>query len=91
MLVSGRESPIHLLYAFDETSRLTEHSCALVPTHEGHAAITVTFADVTAAEMAKEQVSPRHTEGRGSPRHTAESTRQSPHGRVHARALRHPL
>mmetsp|Transcript_2816 Transcript_2816/g.8244 ORF Transcript_2816/g.8244 Transcript_2816/m.8244 type:complete len:743 (-) Transcript_2816:2018-4246(-) len=56
MLRPGGKPPLHLIFAFEETSKLTEHSVALVPTHEAHAAITVTFVDVTLAESAKQLV-----------------------------------
>lgn len=56
VLLPGGNASVYLLFAFDQTSKLTDHSVALNPTHEGHAAITVTFADVTAAELAKELV-----------------------------------
>jgi len=60
VLRPGGEPPVYLLYAFDETSKLTNHSVALMPTHEGHAAITVTFVDVTVAESAKDLVRKRY-------------------------------
>ena len=36
--VKGNARPIYLTYTFDETSNLTEHSVALRPVMEGHAA-----------------------------------------------------
>jgi len=60
VLLPGGEGPLYLLYAFDETSKLTDHSVALMPTHEGHAAITVSFADVTRVEAAKALVRKRY-------------------------------
>jgi len=56
MLRPGGKPPLHLIFAFEETSKLTEHSVALRPTHEAHAAITVTFVDVSRSEAAKQLV-----------------------------------
>jgi len=56
----GRDEPLHLRYSFEETTRLTDHSVALQPMHEGHAAVTVLFTDVSAGEAAKELVRRRY-------------------------------
>ena len=39
-----------------ETTTLTQHSVALRPEAEGHAAITISFTDVTSSAMALELV-----------------------------------
>jgi len=54
--VAGNPRPIYLTFVFDETSNFTDHSVALRPVMEGHAAITVTFVDVTVVEEAKQTV-----------------------------------
>mmetsp|Transcript_2813 Transcript_2813/g.8228 ORF Transcript_2813/g.8228 Transcript_2813/m.8228 type:complete len:818 (-) Transcript_2813:459-2912(-) len=53
VLRPGDRPPVHLAFAFEETAKLTEHSVALMPTSEAHAAITITFADVSRAEEVK--------------------------------------
>ena len=59
--VLGRERPLYLKFSFCKTTDLTDHSVALVPKHEAHAAITVTFTDVTEAQVATALVRRRYT------------------------------
>jgi predicted ester cyclase len=58
--VPGKEMPLYLQFRLGKTADITEHSVALVPKREAHAAITVTFTDVTEAEAAKALVQRRY-------------------------------